>query len=201
MFLLFSLLPLFSKKGVKKTGIRSCQSARALLTSRKRHSSVARALLFAAGRKHCGAAQLAALKHITACFLVLLGGSLCHLRQPQYLTLPLLRLRAVLQRSASVCACRGRNKHTPPLIQRGGGPLAVEEMGKQAYSSVFTRVARKSTSYLRGGAKSNKHLRLQEGSAEPKNGLNERNVSLLTDCSASETFFDEVKALHCFQRK
>ena len=40
-----------------------------------------------------------------------------------------------------------------------------------------------------------------DGSAEPKNGLNERNVSLLTDCSASETFFDEVKALHCFQRK
>ena len=40
-----------------------------------------------------------------------------------------------------------------------------------------------------------------DGSAEPKNGLNERNVSLLTDCSASGTFFDEVKALHCFQRK
>ncbi len=40
-----------------------------------------------------------------------------------------------------------------------------------------------------------------DGNAEPKNGLNERNVSLLTDCSASETFFDEVKALHCFQRK
>ena len=98
LFLLFSLLPLFSKKGAKKTGIRSCQSARALLTSRKRHSSVARALSFAAGRKHCGAAQLAALKHITACFLVLLGGSLCHLRLPQYLILPLLRLRAVLQR-------------------------------------------------------------------------------------------------------
>ena len=29
----------------------------------------------------------------------------------------------------------------------------------------------------------------------------ERNVSLLTDCSVSDTFFDEVKALHCFQRK
>ena len=82
LFLLFSLLPLFSKKGAKKTGIRSCQSERALLTSCKRHSSVARALSFAAGRKHCGAAQLAALKHITACFLVLLGGSLCHLRLP-----------------------------------------------------------------------------------------------------------------------
>ena len=40
-----------------------------------------------------------------------------------------------------------------------------------------------------------------DGSAEPQNGLNERNVSLLTDCSVSDTFFDEVKALHCFQRK
>ena len=52
------------------------------------------------------------------------------------------------------------------------------------------------------GTENNKLLLLsKEGSAEPKNGLNERNVSLLTDCSASETFFDEVKALHCFQRK
>ena len=115
VFAIFFIAPFFEKRG-EKTGIRSCQSERALLTSRKRHSSVARALSFAAGRKHCGAAQFAALKHITACFLVLLGGSLCHLRLPQYLTLPLLRLRAVLQRSAPVCACRGRNRHTPPSL-------------------------------------------------------------------------------------
>ena len=52
------------------------------------------------------------------------------------------------------------------------------------------------------GTENNKLLLLsKEGSAEPKNGLNERNVSSLTDCSASDTFFDEVKALHCFQRK
>ena len=34
----------------------------------------------------------------------------------QYLTLPLLRLRAVLLRSAPVCACRGCNRHTPPSL-------------------------------------------------------------------------------------
>ena len=34
-----------------------------------------------------------------------------------------------------------------------------------------------------------------DGSAEPMNGFSERNVSLLTNCTASDTFFGETKAL------
>ena len=60
---------------------------------------------------------------------------------------------------------------------------------------------RRSIPYIKKDTQSSVFYKNGDGNAEPKNGLNERNVSLLTDCSASETFFDEVKALHCFQRK